>query len=125
MATDGEEIEEKNRGAINNCGVMIYQSMSGDAGTGTGTFGCTNSQMSIASNSDYYNSASFLFNTDTEVVINLNGCALNYGVFISSKGTNVSEILSKPKEPENIDGLFINGKDRPENGIQEIDKRVW
>ena len=56
--------------------------MSGDASTGPVGFGLTNSQMSIASNSN-----------------SLNGYILDFGAFISMKGTNVCEILSKPKEP--------------------------
>lgn len=33
---------------IDNCGVMIYQSMSGDANEGAGAFSATNSSLSIS-----------------------------------------------------------------------------
>ena len=38
-----------NRGDTDVCGIMIYQSMSGDAGEGTGTFNSTNSTLAPVS----------------------------------------------------------------------------
>lgn len=38
---------------------MIYQSMSGDAGEGTGTFTAKDSTLKIDSDSEYYSSAPF------------------------------------------------------------------
>lgn len=43
-----------NRNNVDNSGIMIYQSMSGDASTGTGTFTAKNSSLSISKNSSYY-----------------------------------------------------------------------
>lgn len=50
---------------------MIYQSMSGDASEGTGTFTSENSTLSISKDSKYYESAPMFFVTNTDVVINL------------------------------------------------------
>lgn len=79
-----------NRNDVDNCGVMIYQSMSGDAGEGTGTFSATDSKLSIASDSSYNNSAPFFFITNTDAVVNLENCILDFGsnVLLSAKGTS-------------------------------------
>ena len=68
-----------NRNNVDNCGVMIYQSMSGDAGEGTGTFNATGSTLAIASDSSYYKTAPFFFITNTQAVINLENNTLQYG----------------------------------------------
>ena len=79
-----------NRNDVDNCAVMIYQSMSGDAGEGTGTFSAVDSKLEIDENSDYYKTAPFFFITNTDAVINLENTTLSYGsnVLISSKGTS-------------------------------------
>ena len=63
--------------------------MTCDASSGKETLAYTNSYISPASKSNYYNSAPLFIIANTGSVINLNGCTLNYGisVFISSKGT--------------------------------------
>ena len=78
-----------NRNDVDNCGIMIYQSMSGDAGEGTGTFNSSNSTLEIASDSDYYKTAPFFFITNTDAVINLENNTIKYGsgTLISAKGT--------------------------------------
>ena len=78
---------------IDQCGIMIYQSMSGDAGEGTGTFSATGSKLTIEEDSKYYDSAPLFFITNTEAVINLSGNTLSYGsgIFISSKGVDEDE----------------------------------
>ena len=78
-----------NRGETDKAGIMIYQSMSGDASEGTGTFNATNSKLSIQANSSVYKTAPMFFVTNTNAVINLTKCTLSYGsnVLISSKGT--------------------------------------
>lgn len=68
-----------NRNNADNCGIMIYQSMSGDAGEGTGTFTSKNSTLEITSDSSYYTSAPFFFVTNTKAVINLEQNTLKYG----------------------------------------------
>lgn len=82
-----------NRGTNNktdSCGVMIYQSMSGDAGTGEGTFTSKNSTLTISSDSDYYKSAPMFFVTNTDASINLTNTKLSYGsdILLSAKGTS-------------------------------------
>ena len=79
-----------NRGDTDNCGVMIYQSMSGDANEGTGNFSATNSTLSIDSKSDYYKTAPMFFVTNTDAVISLENTKLNFGsgTLLSAKGTS-------------------------------------
>ena len=76
-------------GETDQAGIMIYQSMSGDAGEGTGTFTATNSNLSIQANSKYYKTAPMFFITNTDAIINLKNCQLTYGsnTLISNKGT--------------------------------------
>ena len=69
--------EKGNRNNVDNCGIMIYQSMSGDAGEGTGTLNATNSTLSISANSDYYQTAPLFFITNTKAIINLENNADN------------------------------------------------
>ena len=64
---------------IDNCGVMIYQSMSGDADTGTGTFTSKNSTLTISKKSSAYKTSPMFFITNTNAVINLTNTTLNYG----------------------------------------------
>ena len=100
--------------------------MSGDAGTGTGTFTAENSSLSIQTDSKYYKTAPMFFITNTDAVINLTNCNLEYGsnVLISAKGTsewgnsgsnggNVtlnanSQILEGNIEIDNISTLEMN-----------------
>ena len=64
---------------IDNCGVMIYQSMSGDASEGTGTFNATDSTLTISKKSKVYETSPMFFITNTDAVINLENTKLNYG----------------------------------------------
>lgn len=66
-------------GGIDNCGVMIYQSMSGDAGTGVGTFTANDSKLSILSDSSVYTTAPMFFSTNTNSIINLKNTELSFG----------------------------------------------
>lgn len=79
-----------NRNNVDNSGIMIYQSMSGDASTGTGTFTAKNSTLSISKNSSYYKKAPMFFVTNTDAVINLTNTKLSYGsnTLLSVKGTS-------------------------------------
>ena len=69
---------------------MLYQSMSGDADTGTSTFNGKSSTMEILSTSSVYDSAPMFFITNTEAVINLENCTFTYGsdVFLDAEGTS-------------------------------------
>ena len=60
---------------IDNCGVMIYQSMSGDASEGTGTFSATDSTLTISKKSKVYETSPMFFITNTDAVINLENTA--------------------------------------------------
>ena len=79
-----------NRNNVDQCGVMLYQSQSGDADDGISTFNCENSNIEIQSGSSVYSSAPMFFITNTDAFINLNGCTFTYGsgTFLSAKGTS-------------------------------------
>lgn len=79
-----------NRNNVDNAGIMIYQSMSGNASTGTGTFTAKNSTLSVSKNSSYYKKAPMFFVTNTDAVINLTDTKLSYGsnTLLSVKGTS-------------------------------------
>ena len=66
-----------NRNNVDNSGIMIYQSMSGDASTGTGTFTAKNSTLSVSKNSSYYKKSPMFFVTNTDAVINLTNTKLS------------------------------------------------
>ena len=75
---------------VDKCGVMLYQSMSGDANEGNSKFNCQNSNMEIESSSNVYSSAPMFFITNTDAKINLNECNFKYGsnIFLNVSGTN-------------------------------------
>ena len=107
-----------NRGKTDQAGIMIYQSMSGDAGEGTGTFTATNSNLSIQTNSKYYKTAPMFFITNTDAIINLKNCKLSYGsnTLISSKGTTEWGTTGS-----NGGNLTLNAEDQTLEGNIEID----
>ena len=107
-----------NRGETDKAGVMIYQSMSGDASEGTGTFTASNSNLSIQTTSNEYKTAPMFFITNTNAVINLTNCKLNYGsnILISSKGT--SEWGNSGSNGGNV---VFNASKQALNGNIEID----
>lgn len=107
-----------NRGDTDQAGVMIYQSMSGDAGEGTGTFTATNSSLSIQTNSEYYKTAPMFFITNTDAIINLNNCKLSFGsnILISSKGTS-----EWGKSGSNGGNVTLNADKQTLEGNIEID----
>ena len=79
-----------NRNNVDKCGIMLYQSMSGDADDGISTFNCLNSKIEIDSKSNVYSSAPMFFITNTQASIYLEQCTFTYGsnVFLSSAGTS-------------------------------------
>ena len=79
-----------NRGDVDRAGVMIYQSMSGDASEGKGTFNATESKLSIDKNSDCYKTAPMFFVTNTDAEINLKNTKLSFGsgVLLDIEGTD-------------------------------------
>ena len=77
-------------GGIDDAGVMIYQSMSGDAGEGTGSFTAEDSTLSISEESGKYTTAPMFFVTNTDAVIRLTNTELQYGsgVLLSATGND-------------------------------------
>ena len=108
-----------NRGDTDQAGVMIYQSMSGDAGEGTGAFTSKNSTLTIQKNSDYYKTAPMFFITNTNAIINIENTELSYGsnLLISAKGTN-----EWGKSGSNGGIVTLNAINQELNGNVEIDK---
>lgn len=68
-----------NRNDVDNAGVMIYQSASGDASNGTGNFTSKNSTLEILKDSKYYQTAPMFFVTNTSAIINLENTNLIFG----------------------------------------------
>ena len=79
-----------NRGNVDNAGVMIYQSMSGDASMGTGSFTATDSTLTVLEASSVYDKTPFFFITNTNATIDLTGTTISFSGdehFISALGT--------------------------------------
>lgn len=80
-----------NRGSVDNAGVMIYQSMSGDASVGTGSFTATDCTLTVLSDSSVYDSTPFFFVTNTTATIDLTGTEISFSPsekFILAMGTD-------------------------------------
>lgn len=107
-----------NRKDVDNCGIMIYQSMSGDAGEGTGTLNATDSTLEIDSNSSYYKIAPFFFITNTKAIINLENNVLKYGSNLLLKVEGTSEW---GKSGSNGGDVTLNAKKQALEGNIEID----
>ena len=77
-------------GGVDDAGVMIYQSMSGDAGEGTGFFTAVDSVLSISEESGKYATAPMFFVTNTDAVISLFGTELHFGsgILLSALGND-------------------------------------
>ena len=75
---------------VDNCGVMIYKSHSGNSTNEGSSFHCKSSTMEIESSSDVYSSAPMFFITNTNTEINLNECTFTYGsgVFLNAASTS-------------------------------------
>ena len=79
-----------NRNNVDNCGVMIYQSQSGDAEDGQGSFYAMDSTMEIVSSSSVYSTSPMFFITNTKANITLFNVTFTYGsgIFLDIKGTD-------------------------------------
>ena len=80
-----------NRNNVDNAAVMIYQSMSGDASVGTGSFTATDSTLTVLKSSSQYENVPFFFITNTDATINLTSVTANFSSaqkFIVAKGTS-------------------------------------
>lgn len=109
---------KENRNDVNQAGIMIYQSMSGDASVGTGNFTATNSSLSILANSKYYQTAPMFFITNTNAIINLENTKLSYGssLLISIKATD-----EWGNSGSNGGNLTFNANKQDLNGNIEVD----
>lgn len=107
-----------NRNNVDNCGFMIYQSMSGDAGEGTGILNLKNSQLEIAEGSNYYTSAPLFFVTNTDAVINLENNTFKYGSNILLKAEGTSQWGTSGNNGGNV---VFNSKSQQLSGDIEID----
>lgn len=76
---------------VDNAGVFLYQSMSGDANVGTSKFTANNTKLTIAKKSSYYKSAPMFYVTNTKGNINLKNCTLNYGSGVLLKAAGQSQ----------------------------------
>ena len=68
-----------NRNNIDKAGIMIYQSMSGDADYGKGIFTSENSSLTISKDSQVFMTAPMFFVTNTDADINLTNTKLSFG----------------------------------------------
>lgn len=107
-----------NRNNVDNCGIMIYQSMSGDAGEGTGTFNASNSTLKITNDSEYYKTAPFFFITNTKAIINLENNEIDYGsgILLSTKATT-----EWGNSGSNGGEVTLNATNQKLNGNIEVD----
>ena len=107
-----------NRNDVDQAGVMIYQSMSGDASVGTGNFTAKDSSLSILANSKYYQTAPMFFITNTNAIINLENTKLSYGsnLLISIKATS-----EWGNNGSNGGNLTFNANNQELNGNVEVD----
>lgn len=104
---------------IDNCGVMIYQNMSGDASEGTGTFSATDSTLTISKKSKIYETSPMFFITNTDAVINLENTKLNYG---SNQLVTVSGNDSEwGSQGSNGGNLTLNATNQILNGNVSVD----
>ena len=103
---------------VDKCGVMLYQSMSGDADSGTSTFNCDNSKIEIINESSVSTSAPMFFITNTDAVINLKECTFTYNsnIFLTASGTSGTSwgtygsnggVVSLNLENQEIEGNFV------------------
>ena len=104
--------------SVDNCGILIYQSMSEDETDGIGKFNAVNSNLSIDKDSNYYKTAPFFFVTNTKATINLENNNLFYGsnLLLKIKGTDK---LSKSKS--NGGEVTLNATNQKLIGNIELD----
>ena len=107
-----------NRGETDQAGIMIYQSMSGDAGEGTGTLNVSNSSLTIQEKSANYKTAPMFFITNTTGIINIENTKLNYGsnILLSIKATS-----EWGNSGNNGGNATLNSKNQSLKGNIEVD----
>ena len=77
-------------GGIDDCGVIVYQSMSGDSSEGVGTFTSTDSSLAISEDSEKYTTSPMFFVTNTSAIFNLTNTDLSFGsgILLSISGND-------------------------------------
>lgn len=108
-----------NRKDVDHAGIMIYQSMSGDANEGVGSLTVKDSTLSISSHSKYYKTAPMFFVTNTDASIDISNTKLSYGssILLSVQGT------SEWGESGNNGGhVNVNATNQQLNGNIVVDK---
>lgn len=75
---------------IDGTAIMIYQSMSGDASAGVGSFTSEDSTISVDSGSKLYKTAPMFFVTNTNASIDIKNTKLNYGsaILLNASGND-------------------------------------
>ena len=79
-----------NRNGVDNAGIMIYQSMSGDAGVGTGSFTADDCKFTVLNSSTVYETTPLFFVTNTTATIKLTNVEADFydeGYFLLATGT--------------------------------------
>ena len=106
-----------NRNSVDNCGIMIYQSMSGDAGEGTGTVNLSDSTLEVSDTAEG-KTAPFFFIANTKAVINLENNTLKYqsGLLLKAEGTS-----EWGKSGSNGGEVTLNATNQKLSGNIEID----
>lgn len=110
----------RDENGIDNCGIMIYQSMSGDAAEGVGTFSVSNSNLSILEKSSVYKIAPMFFSTNTDAIINIENTKLSFGSNILLKVTGNSGEWGK--QGENGSNVEFNANNQELRGDIILDE---
>ena len=104
-------------GRNDTCGILIYQSQSGDADTGTSSFTCNSSTIEIVSTSSYYKTAPMFYVTNTAANIALTKCTFTYGsgVFINigkgswgSSGSNGGSVTMTLNNQDIVGNIVVD-----------------
>ncbi|MBQ9485090.1 hypothetical protein IJU85_03260 [Candidatus Saccharibacteria bacterium] len=113
-----------NRGQVDNAAVMIYQSMSGDAAEGAGSFRATDTKMTVLSSSSVYETTPLFFVTNTTANIELENVKASFyedGYFILAAGTTEWGKSGKNGGIVTIDAVNLEATNT-EVGVDEISK---
>ena len=116
-----------NRNKVDNAAVMIYQSMSGDAGEGAGTFTAEKCTLTVLEDSPVYAEVPFFFVTNTTANINLTDVTAKFNSsqkFVSAKGTSEwgRSGVNGGKVNLSVSGLKATNENVETDGISIIHK---
>ena len=96
---------------VDSSGIFIYQSTSGDASEGVGSFAAVSSNFTIFSNSSYYSSAPMFFVTNAEATITLlGGNTFNYGSGVFLKADTNTENWGTSGSNGGTVTLYVKGE---------------